>query len=137
MGIRDNTDPVSGITMKRHSRILMIALPFFAVSACAHAAKPPSEPVSSSGDSADVVVSPRVMTAVGRLKLRSRDGRPRGTVQVPIDTFGRPDVFGIRFIGNFDDLTRQDLVEHLGQQIFTPAKKNGVPVTGVYEMIFR
>ena len=125
------------ITMKPHTRILMLAVSCFAVSACAHAAKPPSEPVSPSGDSADVVVSPRVITVVGQLKLRSRGGRPRGTVQVPIDTSGRPDVFGIRFIGNFDDLTRQDLVEYLGQQIFTPAKKNGVPVTGVYEMIFR
>jgi hypothetical protein len=116
----------------------MLAVSCFGVSACAHAAKPPSEPVSSSGESADFVVSPKVITVVGQLKLRSRGGgRPRGTVQVPIDNVGRPDVFGIRFIGNFDDLTRQDLVEFLGQQIFTPAKKNGIPVSGVYEMMFR
>jgi hypothetical protein len=123
--------------MKSHIRVIRVALSMIMVAACAHPAKAPSEPVSSAGAGGDVVTPPKIMAAAGTLKLRSRGGRIRGKVQVPVDASGRPDVFGIRFMGTFEELTKRDLIDYIGQQTFTPAKRNGLPTAGVFEMTFR
>jgi hypothetical protein len=69
--------------------------------------------------------------------LHSRGGRPRGTVEVPVDVSGTPNVFGIRFLGSFDDLTRRDLTDYISQLFFTPAKTNGIQTAGVFKMEFK
>lgn len=72
-----------------------------------------------------------------QLTLHTRGGRPHGTIEVPVSPGGDPDVFGIRYIGIFDDLTRRDLNEWISQTTFTPSKRNGVPVAGVFKMAFQ
>jgi hypothetical protein len=123
--------------MKSHIRVIRVALSFIMVSACAHPATVPSEPVSSADVGAGVVIPPKMISSIGMFKLRSRGGRPRGKVEVPVDASGRPDLSRIRFIGNFDDLMKEDLIDYLGRQAFTPAKRNGLPTAGVFEMTFR
>lgn len=123
--------------MKSHTRVIQVALACITVSACAHPARVPSEHVSTADVGADVVIPPKMMPAIGTLKLRGRGSPIHGKVEVPVDASGRPDVSGIRFIGSFDDLTRRDLADYVGQQTFMPAKRNGVPSPGVFEMTFR
>jgi hypothetical protein len=72
------------------------------------------------------------------MRLRSRSSRPfRGSVEIPVDVNGRPEVLAMRVVGNMDDLMKRDLQEWLGQARFVPAKRDGVPVPGIYSMKFR
>jgi hypothetical protein len=74
--------------MKSHIRVLRVALSFITVSACARPAKAPSGPVSYADVGADVVIPPKMISAIGMFKLRSSGGRIRGKVGVPVDASG-------------------------------------------------
>jgi len=122
--------------MSSYPRTALLALNLIAVSACAHPAKESSQ-VSASDAQHDVVVPPTVLFSKTQLTLRSRGVRPHGTVEVPVDASGTPNVFGIRFLGSFDDLTRKDLADYISQLFFTPAKRNGIQTAGIYKMEFK
>jgi hypothetical protein len=115
----------------------LLVLSSITVSACAHATKVSSEGVTSNVQSGDVVVQPRMLGSRTQLTLRSRGVRPHGTIEIPIDATGVPDVFGMKFIGAFDDLTKKDLADYISQSFFAPAKRNGVAEAGVFKMGFR
>jgi hypothetical protein len=46
-------------------------------------------------------------------------------------------MYGMKFMGSFDELTRKDLIEYFAQQSFEPAKRNGVPIPGIAKMTFK
>jgi hypothetical protein len=123
--------------MPSYPRTVLLALNLITISACAHPPKGSSEVSGSEVHTDDVVIQPRMLGSKTQLMLRSRGVRPQGTIEIPVNASGIPDVFGMRFIGTFDDLTRQDLSDWIGQSMFAPAKRNGLPAAGVFKMTFR
>jgi hypothetical protein len=112
------------------------ALLFIVVfAACAHGG------ASGAGDPASVksvVIPPRITQQQSVLRFRTRSpGRFRGTVEVPVDDNGRAEIFRIRVIPRMDDLMRQSIEEWLQGVTFIPARRDGVPVAGVFKMSFR
>lgn len=88
-------------------------------------------------DRGSIYIEPKMSPQSVPLRLRSRSStRFHGEVQVPVDATGRPDVLGIRVIGTMDSLMKQDLQEWLSTTSFVPAKRDGVPVAGVFKMKF-
>ena len=78
------------------------------------------------------------MQQQGVLRLRTRSARPfRGTVEVPIDENGRADIFRIRVMPQMDELLRRSIEEWIQGVEFTPARRDGVPVAGVFKMKFK
>ena len=123
--------------MIRRTRRILCALGVMVVAACTHSSAGVTGSAPSTDQKGDVVVSPR-MTGSGRqFSIRSTGGRPSGIVEVPVDATGRADVFGIRFIGRFSDVTRRDITDYIADATFVPAKRNGIPERGVFKMTFR
>jgi len=123
--------------MKAHARIVLLALTSIAISSCAHPAKGSSEPVPTADASRDVVMPPQLLSSGGVIRLESSGGRTRGTVEVPIDAEGKPNLFAMRFIGTFSQVIRKSITEFIEQSTFVSATRNGVPVKGVFKMTFR
>ena len=124
--------------MKFHSRIVVCALGFTAISACSHPATSSSETAPSPDAKGDIVVGARMTAnAISTMRISSVGSRPHGTVEIPVDATGRADVYGIRFIGTFSDVTRRDIADFVAQASFVPASRNGVPEKGVVKMTFR
>jgi hypothetical protein len=123
----------------RSSNVLarsIVALLFIVVfAACAHGG------ASGAGDPASVksvVIPPRITQQQSVLRFRTRSpGRFRGTVEIPVDENGRAEIFRIRVMPRMDDLMRQSIEEWLQGVTFIPAKRDGVPVAGVFKMSFR
>lgn len=107
----------------------------FLAAGCAH---PGASAKNAIADQSSIEVPPRMLPTGAPLRLRSTSSRPfRGTVEIPVDVNGRPDEYSIRVIGNMNELTKRDLREWLAQTTFVPAKRDGVPVPGVFKMTFR
>jgi hypothetical protein len=121
----------SSNVLARSVAALLFVLVF---AACAHGGG------SAAGDPAavkSVVIPPRITQQQNVLRFRTRSGRFRGTVEVPVDETGRAEIFRIRVIPRMDDLMRRDIEEWLQGVTFIPAKRDGVPVAGVFKMSFR
>ncbi|HEX6575882.1 MAG TPA: hypothetical protein VF042_13010 [Gemmatimonadaceae bacterium] len=123
--------------MQCDARIAVCVLGLIAVSACSNATTSVSAAGPAKNASGDVVVAPRMVGSNGDMKIRSVGSRPSGTVEVPIDANGRPDIFGIRYTGTFSEVTRRDLADYIAQARFSPAMRNGVPERGIFTMTFR
>ena len=124
--------------MKLYPRTVFCALGLMAASACSHPATSSSEIAPSPDAKGDVVVPARMTAnAISTMRISSVGSRPSGTVEIPVDASGRPDIYGIRFIGTFSDVTRRDIADFVSQASFIPAMRNGVPEKGVVKMTFR
>lgn len=122
--------------MMFHPRMVLCALGLVAVSACSHAAKSSSDAAPSPEMRGDVVIPARISSA-SVIRFRSVGSRPRGTVEIPVDANGRADVLGVRFMGTFSEVTRQDIIEFVEQANFVAATRNGVPERGKVKMTFK
>jgi hypothetical protein len=120
--------------MKLRPLIVACALGLVAVPACSHSVTSSPE-AAPSPKQKDVVIPPR-MTGSARVGIRSIGGPPRGTVEVPIDVTGRPDVFGMRYLGTFSEMTKRDIADYISQARFAPGTRNGIPERGVFKMTF-
>ena len=116
------------------ARSIVGMLVVLAASDCAHASAPSTpEPAAEKS----VYVQPRIAQQQGVLRIRTRSSRPfRGTVEVPIDENGRADTFRIRIMPSMDDLLRSSIIDWLQGVEFIPARRDGVPVAGVFKMKF-
>ena len=123
--------------MKHHTRILLCTIGLAAVSACAHPATSSSGTALSPDPKNDIVIAPRMTGGTGMMSFRSTGSRPRGTVEIPVDATGRPEIFAMRFIGTFSEITRRDIADYVSQASFIPGKRNGVPAPGVFKMTFK
>ena len=118
-------------------RVFLCVVSLAALSACAHPATSPAAASPSADAKNDVVVPPRMTGGTTMMKFRSTGSRPRGTVEIPVDATGRPDIYGIRYVGTFSDLTRRDIADFVSLATFIPGKRNGVPAAGVFKMTFK
>lgn len=122
--------------MKCHTRIFLCVIGLAAVSACAYPATSSSETAPSPETRHDVVVPPRMTGGTGMMRFRTT-GPLRGTVEIPVDATGQPDIYGIRYVGTFSEITRRDIADYVSQASFIPGKRNGVPAPGVVKMVFK
>ncbi len=109
----------------------LLVLSLFMGVACAHSAGS-SRPGTDAA--ADSVTPARI---VNRATMTRIPVRFKGTVELPIDATGRPDIGGMRVMGRITDEVRRELSAYLEQFTYAPATRNGVPVSGVFKMTFR
>jgi hypothetical protein len=64
-------------------------------------------------------------------------GRFNGTIELPIDETGRPDIPRMRVMGTITDDVRREISDWLAQASYEPATRNGLPVRGVMSIKFR
>ena len=116
-------------------RSCVLVLNLIAAAACAHGGASGASRTDAADNS--VYVAPKVMGAPPVMRLRTQSARFRGTIEIPISADGRADVFGLRSTQVIDPLMKTDLQDWLQQVSFIPAKRDGVPVAGVFKMTFR
>ena len=77
---------------------------------------------------------PRLIRSGGPLRFTTNTRRFDFRIDVSIDEEGRPDVSGLRVMGNMGSGTREEIASWLARATFAPARLNGVPVRGTYQM---
>ena len=82
------------------------------------------------------IIPPRIHPA-GNLRFETNTMKFDYLIEVPIDEQGRPDIRGMRVMGNMPARTREDLAEGIARATFDPARQDGVPVRGVFKMNLR
>ena len=122
--------------MARRSVAVAMLVSGLLVAGCAHSAGSVSNVVAD--DQSSILVPPKMLPSGAQMRLRSTSSRPfRGTVEIPVDVNGRPEPNRIRVTGTMSALMKRDLEEYIVQLLFIPAKRDGVPVPGVFKMTFR
>ena len=81
--------------------------------------------------------APRLIRAAGPLRFTTNTRRFDFRIDVSIDEEGRPDVSGMRVMGNMGSGTREEIASWLARATFTPARLNGVPVRGTFQMALK
>ena len=102
---------------------------------------------ASSGGSSSGSVSPEAAPAVAsetKPQMKSPNfhnltisSRFSGTIDLPIDEKGRPDILRMRVMGTMTEDMRREISSWLSQSTYEPATRGGVPVPGVLNIKFR
>ncbi len=113
----------------RFRRFLAGTIIYAAVtSACAHSG-------ASDTSTTPRIEPPKMMRGDGP-RLRST-GAFDARIEVVIDADGQPRMNTLHITGLTNEILRQDIEQWIAQSAFEPAKKDGVPVSGVIKIAVR
>ena len=114
----------------REFRAGLAILSLFIGTSCASGGSP-----SSGATGATAVQVPARMLNTG--PVMRLPGRFSGTIELPIDINGRPEVLRMKVMGRMTEDVRRAFIEYYQSSTFAPATINGLPVPSVLKIRFQ